>query len=74
MLHDVTPRLRDFASAMVTTSFNIGIGGGALVGGLLLDRVGIESLPWFDVALTALGLVILTAGTIAIARRRPSLP
>jgi predicted MFS family arabinose efflux permease len=74
MLHGVSPRLRDLSAALITTSFNIGIGGGAFVGGLLLDSsAGIESLPWFDVGLTLLGLVILGAGTVLMSRRqRPS--
>jgi DHA1 family inner membrane transport protein len=70
MLHGVSPRLRDLSSALITTSFNVGIGGGALVGGLLLDHVGIRTLPWFDVALTVVGLVVLIVGTVALARRR----
>lgn len=69
MLHGVPPRLRDLAAALVTTSFNIGIGGGALVGGLLLDQLGIVSLPWGDLAFTLVGLAVLTAGTIALAMR-----
>ncbi len=71
MLHGVSPRLRDLSSALLTTSFNIGIGGGALVGGLLLDGIGIRILPWFDVGLTVLALAILAVGTVLIARRQP---
>ncbi len=40
--------------------------GGALAGGILLDQVGIRTLPWVDVALVALGFVVLVVGSIAI--------
>jgi predicted MFS family arabinose efflux permease len=72
MLHDVSPRLRDLASALITTAFNIGIGGGALAGGILLDRVGIWALPWFDVVLVGVGFVILVIAGIVRERRRPA--
>ena len=38
MLRTASKRLRDVSSAFFTTSFNIGIGGGALVGSLLMSR------------------------------------
>jgi len=45
MLHTASFRMRDLAAALQTTAFNIGIGGGALVGGLLLEPFGLGSLP-----------------------------
>lgn len=74
MLHDVSPRLRDLASALITTAFNIGIGAGALAGGILLDQVGIASLPWWDVAFVAAGFVVLVVGSVLTRPRTPALP
>jgi predicted MFS family arabinose efflux permease len=75
MLHTASFRTRDFAAALQTTAFNIGIGGGALLGGVLLDRSGIQSLPIALVLFLAVGFVLLV-GTDALrsarARRGPS--
>jgi MFS transporter, DHA1 family, inner membrane transport protein len=62
-------RVRDVSSAALTTSFNIAIGGGALIGGILLDNFGVGVLPLADAALAAVGLVILIATDV---RRRRS--
>ncbi|CAB4598091.1 unannotated protein [freshwater metagenome] len=60
-----SPRLRDFAGAMRTTAWNLGIGGGSFVGGLLLVPLGIAALPY-------IGASVLVAGSMValIARRR----
>ena len=60
-----SPRLRDFAGAMRTTAWNLGIGSGSFIGGVLLVPLGIGSLPY-------LGAAVLVGGaTVAlIARRR----
>ena len=60
-----SPRLRDFAGAMRTTAWNLGIGSGSFIGGILLVPLGIGSLPY-------LGALVLVGGaTVAlIARRR----
>jgi predicted MFS family arabinose efflux permease len=62
MLRTASFRLRDLSAALQTTAFNIGIGGGALLGGLLLDGVGLEALPFVMIALVglALGLSLVT--------------
>jgi len=46
LLHDASSRRRDVAAAYLTTAYNVAIGGGALLGGLLFDRLGLRSLPW----------------------------
>jgi DHA1 family inner membrane transport protein len=61
MLHSTSLRLRDAASAWTTISFNIAIGGGALIGGLELDRWGLAALPWGEVVLVSLGVVWILA-------------
>lgn len=57
MMQVASPRIRDLASAWMTTSFNIGIGGGALLGATLLDGWGILALPYAAAALMALAVV-----------------
>ncbi len=59
MLGSVSTRLRDVSSAYVATSFNIGIGGGAFIGGLLLDGYGIGVLPFIDAAVTVVGILLI---------------
>lgn len=69
MLHTASPRIRDVASAYLTTSFNIAIGGGAAIGALLLDRTDITVLPFVDVAITLAAIVVFLVGD-GIVRRR----
>jgi predicted MFS family arabinose efflux permease len=46
MLQATPANQRDAASALYTTAFNIGIGGGALLGAVLFEWVGVQSLPF----------------------------
>jgi predicted MFS family arabinose efflux permease len=59
-----SPRLRDFAGALRTTAWNLGIGGGSLVGGLLLIPFGVGILPYVG------GAVVLFAAVVTLAIRR----
>ncbi|MDR6971383.1 MFS transporter [Leifsonia shinshuensis] len=59
MLHTSSPAFRDTASALYTTSFNIGIGGGALVGALIFDLGGLMLLPWCYVGLLVVSIVLV---------------
>jgi MFS transporter, DHA1 family, inner membrane transport protein len=52
-------RVRDLSSSALTTAFNIAIGGGALIGGVLLDTFGVGVLPLADAVLAVLGLGLL---------------
>jgi predicted MFS family arabinose efflux permease len=61
MLHTASARMRDVASAYQTTAFNIGIGGGALIGGIVLDVWSITALPFVDIAITVAALILLLA-------------
>lgn len=70
VLQLASPQLRDVSAAFVTTSFNIGIGGGALIGSLMLDGWGLPTLPFADVAIT-LAAIVLIAVSERIIRRRP---
>jgi predicted MFS family arabinose efflux permease len=58
MLHTASFRMRDLAAALQTTAFNIGIGGGALIGGLVLEGPGIHTLPLVDVAFLVAGVLL----------------
>lgn len=69
MLHTASFRTRDLAAALQTTAFNIGIGGGALLGGVLLDRSGIGTLPVALLLLVAVGLALMVGTDAARAAR-----
>lgn len=58
MLQTASLQVRDLGAALQTTAFNIGIGGGALIGGFLLDGYGIRSLPIVEIMLLAVGLTV----------------
>lgn len=73
MLHAASPRTRDVAAAYLTTAFNVGIGGGALLGGLLFSTLGVTALPFVHVAVTALGLAIVVASDRWLAARQREL-
>lgn len=62
LLHTASPRIRDTSSAFFTTAFNVGIGGGALLGSVLLDAVGLQAMPfvYIGILVTSLLLVIVT--------------
>lgn len=51
----------DVATSMIVTLWNIGIAGGAIAGGLVLDHLGASSLPWslLFLLIPALAAVIL---------------
>jgi predicted MFS family arabinose efflux permease len=61
MLHTASFRLRDLAAALQATAFNVGIGGGALLGGLLLDGIGIGRLPPVQIAFLVVALLLSVA-------------
>lgn len=66
LLHTSSPAFRDTASALYTTSFNVGIGGGALVGSLIFDAGGLMLLPWAYVALLLVSVaLVLVVGRMA---------
>ena len=59
MLHTSSPAFRDTASALYTTSFNVGIGGGALVGAVIYDAGGLMVLPWAYVGLLVVSVALV---------------
>jgi predicted MFS family arabinose efflux permease len=70
MLHAAPARIRDTASAFYTTAFNIGIGGGALLGALLLDSLGLDSLPFVFAGILVLSIVLVLLSD-ALLRQQP---
>jgi DHA1 family inner membrane transport protein len=66
LLHAASRNIRDIAAAFLTTSFNFAIGGGALLGGILLDSFGLMVLPWGLITFIVAALVFVL---IADARR-----
>lgn len=61
---------RDLASAIYTSAFNAGIGLGALVGALLLDRYGMGSLGISFLALTIVAVIINVVVDLKTVRER----
>ena len=57
----VAPGSSDTASAAISTSFNVGISGGALFGGVLLPVTGVASTALAGAVLTAAALAVLGA-------------
>ncbi|MEC3980933.1 MFS transporter [Amycolatopsis sp. H20-H5] len=51
----------DTAQAMLVTLWNLGIAGGGVAGGLLLDGLGAASFPWSVLVLLLPALVVVTA-------------
>lgn len=61
LLHTASARIRDTASAFYTTAFNVGIGGGALLGAVVFETAGLGYLPFVYVAILIVALVLLLA-------------
>ncbi len=69
MLRTASKRMRDMASAYLTTSFNIAIAGGALIGGLLLGTAGVTVLPFATVSVLILAVAFSVAADAWLRRR-----
>ncbi len=69
MLHVASAHERGMAAALQTTAFNLGIGGGAIVGGVLIAWSGMSVLPWAALILTGVGLMVIVGSGIPGIRR-----
>ncbi|MFJ4027579.1 MFS transporter [Paenarthrobacter sp. NPDC089989] len=56
MLWAASPSIRGTAAALQTTAFNVGIGGGAFLGGVLINQTGLGALPYWAAAVMVLAL------------------
>lgn len=54
---------RDAASALYTTAFNVGIGGGALIGSVLFGALGVVALPWLYAGVLVVAATVVAVGT-----------
>jgi len=71
LLHTSSAAFRDTASALYTTSFNIGIGGGALIGAVIFDLGGLMVLPVVYIGLLVVALVLVLVIGRMTRRRQP---
>ncbi|MDX6249951.1 MAG: transporter, family, inner rane transport protein [Kribbellaceae bacterium] len=58
---EVAPGSTDIALAGSGSAFNIGIAGGALIGGILIDNTGVRSVALAGGLLTAIGFAVMLA-------------
>lgn len=49
----------DVAQSMLVTAWNLAIGGGGIIGGILLETTGVMSFPWALFVLLALSVWIV---------------
>lgn len=64
LLHVASLKARDAASAYYATAFNIGIGGGALLGAVILEYFGLAALPVTYLVTLVLGGSLLAASIV----------
>ena len=69
MLQVASARIRDAASASFATAFNIAIAGGALLGGALIDTVGLKVLPFVELGFLVAVLTLMIVAELARSRR-----
>ncbi|TFD11567.1 MFS transporter [Cryobacterium sp. TMT4-10] len=69
LLRTASRRIRDTASAIYTTAFNAGIGGGALLGAALLNAVGMPAVPLAYIGILSLAFVLVIVSHAVTCRR-----
>ena len=69
LLRTASLRIRDTASAIYTTAFNAGIGGGALLGAALLSSAGMTAVPLVYVGILVLAFVLVIVSDVVVRRR-----
>ncbi|MGR2753609.1 MFS transporter [Agromyces arachidis] len=74
LLQAAPPERRDAASALYTTAFNIGIGGGALLGGVLFGAFGVGAVPVAYAVMLVAASVIVVVTTVRAAPARMAVP
>ena len=74
LLQVASNRLRDVGAAYLTSAYNIAIGLGALIGGLLFDHVGLRSLPFAYLVFLAAGIVLMVVVELRTVRPAGAAP
>ena len=72
LLHTASARVRDVGAALLTTAFNVGIGGGAAIGGALFVVLPTPALAIVQAAIIGFGLALLVVVDLVRARRAPA--
>ncbi|MER3388436.1 MAG: MFS transporter [Microcella sp.] len=72
LLHTASARVRDVGAALLTTAFNVGIGGGAAIGGALFVVLPTPALALAQAAIIAFGLALLIIVDLVRSRRAPA--
>ncbi len=72
LLHTASARVRDVGAALLTTAFNVGIGGGAAIGGALFVVLPTPDLALVQAAIIGFGLALLVVVDLVRARRAPA--
>jgi DHA1 family inner membrane transport protein len=62
-------RIRDISNSFYTSSFNAGIGAGALIGGFVLSGAGLGALPRLYIVIAVVMLVVFVVSNQVIVRR-----
>jgi predicted MFS family arabinose efflux permease len=68
----VAPSTTESASAISSSVFNIGIGGGAALGALVVAMAGVSTVPLFGAVFVLAALAVLAAELRLTARRAPA--
>ncbi|MDQ0691258.1 MFS transporter [Arthrobacter sp. W4I7] len=58
MMWTASPRARNVAAALQTTAFNVGIAGGAFMGGIAIEQSSIEALPFWGATAMFVALAV----------------
>jgi predicted MFS family arabinose efflux permease len=66
----LAPKAPDLASALFAASFNLGIGGGALLGGIIFETFGLARTAPVGAALALVALIVQAASAQSSVRRR----
>jgi predicted MFS family arabinose efflux permease len=66
----VSAHAPDVGSAVIVVAFQIGIGGGALLGGALVDAGRVTVLPWIGLATVVVGTILAFSVPQTFPRRR----
>lgn len=61
-INKVADKARDVASSILTTMYNAGIFGGALLGGIILEKANILTLPWIVAILMVVSFALILSG------------